>query len=118
MGGDEMSTAVDTTRVTGRRPLRFNGLADIRADVEALAQAKQLRNLGNWPPGQVLNHLAVVMNKSVDGFTARPPRIVRFFLRLLLKRRILAKSMSPGFRLPIKAQAELVPPPISFEEGL
>ena len=109
---------IDTSRVAGRRPLKFNSFADILADVDMLANAKQIRNLGNWPPGQVLNHLATVFNKSIDGFRERPPGVVRFFLRLLLKNRFLTKPMSPGFRLRGKMEGELVPPAVSLEEGL
>lgn len=113
-----MSTAIDTTRVAERRVLHFNSLADILADVERLAQAREVRNLGNWSPGQVINHLAVVMNKSIDGFEQKAPKIVRFFIRLFMKRRFLTKTMAPGFKLPRRAQAELVLPPVTLEEGV
>ena len=109
---------IDTASVAGRRTLKFNRLADISVDVEMLAAAKQLRHVGNWPPGQVLNHLAVVMNKSIDGFQARPPGVVRFFLRLLLKKRFLTKPMSPGFRLGRRMEEELVLAAVSLGEGL
>src|SRR5262245_26306085 len=113
-----MVSAIDTTKVTERRPLHFNGLDDIAADVERLAKNKDIRTLGNWSAGQVLQHLATVMNKSIDGFTARPPAVVRWVARLLFKGRFLTKPMSAGFKLPAKAQAELGPSPTSWEEGL
>jgi hypothetical protein len=113
-----VATAIDTARVTGRRHLHFSSLDDILADTELLARCPELRTLGNWSAGQVFTHLAVVMNKSIDGFTARPPATVRFLLRLLLKRRFLTRPMAPGFKLPARAQAEIGPPPVGAGEAL
>ena len=45
------------------------------------------------------------------------PGVVRFFLRLLIKRRMLTKPMTPGFQLPRRA-AHMLPPPASLDEGL
>jgi hypothetical protein len=112
-----MSTAVDTTKVGNRRTLHFDNLEDIRAEVERLAGSKDVRALGNWSSGQVFKHLAITMNNSIDGAPPSLPAIVRFFLRLLIKRRMLTKPMSPGFQLPKRA-AHMLPPATSFEEGL
>jgi Protein of unknown function (DUF1569) len=113
-----MPAQIDTTRVAGRRTLRFNSLAEILADVETLARAQDVRAIGNWSPGQVVDHLATVMNKSIDGFTARPPGVVRFFLRLIFKKRLLARTMAPGFRLGRRMEEELVLPAVSLEVGV
>jgi hypothetical protein len=113
-----MATIIDTTKVTGRRQLHFDSLDDIRADVECLAKCKDMRTLGNWSGGQVLQHLAIVMNRSIDGFVARPPLVVRVILRWLFKRRFLTKPMSAGFKLPANAMVELVAPATtSLDEG-
>ena len=114
-----MVDVIDTAKVTQRRQLHFDSLDDILADVERLAQCRHLRTLGNWSAGQVLQHLAIVMNKSIDGFANRPPAVIRFILRLIFRRRFLTKTMSAGFKLPAKAHAELVPPAATtLEEGL
>jgi Protein of unknown function (DUF1569) len=113
-----MASAIDTSKVAERRQLHFNSLDDLRADVERLAKSKEVRALGNWSPGQVLEHLAIVMDKSIDGFGHRPPALVRFLVRLLFKRRFLTKPMAPGFKLPAAAAAELVPPATPLEAGL
>lgn len=113
-----MTPPIDTSKVTGRRQLHFDSLNDIGADVERLAKSREIRVLGNWSAGQVLDHLAIVMNKSIDGFTNRPPALIRFVVRLLFKKRFLTKTMPPGFQLSPKMQTELVPPSISLEEGL
>ena len=111
------ATLVDTTKVTGRRPLHFNTLADIAADVEQLTKAREIRTLGNWSAGQVVQHVATTMNKSIDGFNFRVPWPIRLVLPLLLKRRFLTQTMSPGFKLSGKAEAEMVSPPISLEDA-
>jgi hypothetical protein len=113
-----LGAMINTTQVAGRRQLHFNSLEDIHADVEALARAKEIRPLGNWSPGQVINHLTIVLNKSIDGFDNRPPAVVRFVLRLVFKRRFLTKSMSPGFKLPGGAQVELWGPEIGLAEAV
>lgn len=112
------ATAVNTARVAGRRTLTFNTLDDILADVEMLGRAQHIQHLGNWPPGQVMNHLAATMNKSIDGYPERPPRIIRFFLQLFLKKRFLTTAMSPGFKLPRRMEADMVPASVSLPEGV
>src|SRR5437870_3362776 len=113
-----MSDVVNTSKVTERRQLHFNCLDDILTDVERLAVSKDIRTLGNWSAGQLLQHLAIVMNKSIDGFVARPPAAVRWVLRLLFKHRFLTRPMSAGFKLPANAQAEIGPPPTNLDDGI
>jgi hypothetical protein len=113
-----MVDTIDTGKVTGRRQLQFTSLDDIQADVNRLADAKQIRTLGNWSADQVLKHLATVMNYSIDGFRHRAAGPVRFFIRLFFKRRILTRGMSAGFKLPAAARAHLVPPATDLADGL
>lgn len=108
--------AIDTTKVTDRRQLRFSTIEDILADVERLNQGK-VKSLGNWSGGQILKHLATVMNGSIDGMPFRAPWLVRVLCRMI-KRRVLTKGMSPGFRLSGKAAEAIVPPETGWEEGL
>jgi hypothetical protein len=109
--------AVDTCKVEGRRQLQFQTIADILADVERLNQGK-VKPLGNWSGGQILKHLAIVMNGSIDGAPMRTPWYWRLMGRLM-KSRILNKGMSPGFQLKGRAADALVPPDtITWEEGL
>jgi hypothetical protein len=117
-----MSMVINTTKVTGRRTLRFESLDAIGADIEALASAKEVKALGNWTPGQVLKHLAVVMNCAIDGMPTRPPWHVRVFLfvvRPVFVPRILNKGMDAGFQLPADLAAHIVPPAsTTWEDGL
>lgn len=114
-----METLIDTTKVQQRRPLRFTSLDDIRADLDRLAQAGEIRTLGNWSAGQIFQHLAVGFNCSIDGLRFHLPAPVRFLFRLFLKSAFLNKPMRAGFRLPAKSATQLVPPPTTGqEEGL
>ena len=63
-----MSAAIETAKVKERRQLRFDSLDDIAAEVERLAACRSIRAVGNWSSGQVLQHLALTMNNSIDGF--------------------------------------------------
>jgi len=111
-------TLVDTSKVTGRRELHFSSLGDIRADVEKLAGAREITKLGNWSPGQIFQHLGLVMNKSIDGFQGQMPWIFRSLFGFIMKNKILNKPMGAGFKLPAWAARELVPGETSLEQGL
>jgi Protein of unknown function (DUF1569) len=112
-----MTSPIQAAKVTGRRQLRFHSLEDILADVEKLAGARSVRALGAWSHGQVLQHLAIIMTQSIDGYHATAPWLVRFIGRNFLRRRYLTKPMPAGFKLPRQA-ADLLPPPTSPEDGL
>ena len=108
--------AIDTTKVQNRRQLHFDKIEDIQTDVENLNRGK-IKTLGNWSSGQILKHLSIVMNGSIDG----APTTFAWPLRVLgrmLKKRVLTKGMSPGFQLKRKAADALVPPATSWPEGL
>lgn len=107
--------SVDTKNVSGRRPLRFNSLDDIEADLNSL-EGKPLKVLGNWSVGQILAHLSVPMNGAIDGMGFRPAWYFRIMGRFM-KNHFLNGTMPPGFKLPRNAEAELVPGATSTEEG-
>jgi hypothetical protein len=113
-----MAVAIDTGKVTERRKLHFDSLDDILAEVDRLGRSREIRTLGNLTAGQIVKHLATVMNRSIDGFSTGLPSVVRTMLRLFLKRKILIQPMSPGFKLPAKAQADLIPGPTSLDQAL
>jgi hypothetical protein len=107
---------INTSKVPNRRQLHFNCIADILADVDRLNQSK-VKPLGNWSGGQILTHLAVAMNGSIDGAPFRCSWPIRVIGRLM-KRRVLTKGMTPGFQLKGQMANTLVPPPASWDEGL
>ena len=108
--------AIDTSKVANRRNLRFDTIEEILADVEGLNRGK-FKTVGNWSGGQILRHLTIVMNGSIDGSPMRLGWPLRVIGRLV-KKRTLAKGMKPGLKLPAVAAKALVPPPISWEEAL
>ena len=111
-------TRIKTHLVADRRPLRFLKLADIQTDVDHLALCREVRNLGNWSSGQVLKHVALTMDRSIDGFDYHLPAPVKFALRLFLKRRFLTRPIPAGYQLPRRAAADIGPPATTFHEGL
>jgi Protein of unknown function (DUF1569) len=109
--------SVDTKKVENRRKLHFDTIEDIVEDVENLNQRK-VRALGNWSGGQILKHLSIVMNGSIDGAGGASFSWPLRMLGRLMKGRILNKGMSPGYQLKGSAANALVPPAVSWEEGL
>lgn len=113
-----MSTAIDTAKIENRRQLHFNNLDEMLADAEQLAKGR-IRTLGNWTPGQIFMHLAMTMDKSIDGFDHSAPWYVRLLAPLIFKRLILKKGMSAGFQLKGKAAEEMIPPgATTLDDGL
>jgi hypothetical protein len=113
-----MTTTINTAKVLGRRQLHFNDLDAILADVEQLAKRREIRALGNMSAGQILEHLATVMKKSIDGYQNGLPAPVQWIFRVLFKKKFLHHPMSAGFKLPKGAQAELVPGLCDLDRGL
>lgn len=109
---------VKTTKVQGRRDVRYSNLEDLLADAESLAAGKP-ELLGNWNLGQILGHIACAMNASIDGFPGRMPFLLKLIAGLFMRKMILKGPLRPGFKLPETAEAKLVPPSeTTAEEGL
>lgn len=111
-----MST-INTKSVPGRRALRFQSLDDVAADAEQLVFSPGTMMLGNWSLGHLLMHLAKAINSSIDGISVRAPWYVRLAAPLI-KRRILATGMRPGFKLPKKVEPDFFPAAESSQEAL
>jgi hypothetical protein len=111
------TSRIDAKKVKGRRELHFTKLAEIQAEAEHLATAP-VRQLGNWPLGYALAHLAGSMKMSLDGVDFKAPFYIRL-LAPLFKKRLLRGPMKPGFQLPEQAAEVLMPrSAVSTEEGL
>ena len=96
---------VNTKKVKDRREIRFESLAELRADVERLRGAAadgSIQPLGNWSLGQASQHLARFMVCSIEGFDKAPffLRPLGMVLQLLQGKRILNKPPPPGFPIP------------------
>lgn len=107
---------VDTTKVQGRRTLKFNSLDDIIADVEKLNQGNR-RTIGNWSEGQILTHVTIIMDWCIDGAPVKAPWIARV-MGFFIKGWFLRRPMPAGFKLPEDAAKHLVPPETSWDDAL
>jgi hypothetical protein len=105
----------DTKRVAGRRKLQFANFEELLADVHDLARV-ETRQLGNWSLGQVCVHLAKGIDTAIDGAPFSPPWVMRL-VGPLFKSRVLARGMTPGFRLPRRAEP-LLPAETSTAAGI
>jgi hypothetical protein len=114
---------VDTAKVTDRRPLRFNSIADIRRDLTALEaghRAGTLRTTGNWTAGQNLAHLAAFISYAYDGYPPelrQTPLWIRLILRVM-KKRFLYKTLPVGVKIPGIKAGTTGQDDVPFEEGL
>lgn len=109
---------VDTKTATGRRTVTYSSYDDIIADAERLA-AGSVKTVGNWTYGQILNHLAISFNSSIDGIPFTAPIALRFVARWFLKSRFLNKPLPSGYQVPDKAKDHFVPEDsAAVEEGL
>ena len=115
-----MTAQIDTGKVTERRKLRFQSLAELSAEVDRIAQADaagRLRTTGNWSPGQVLGHLAAWINYGWDGYPfPTPPWFVRFFLKFMRKK-YLRDGMPGGVKIPNAEHGTYGTEKLSTDEG-
>lgn len=109
--------SVDTKTVQGRRELRFTSFDDVIADAEKLVSSPNTKLLGNWPLSQLLTHLALAINKSIDGISFKVPWYTRLF-GFFIKGHILSHGMPPGFKLPKENEPGAFPVASSPEEAL
>lgn len=100
-----------------RRNLRFRNFDEVLAEAERLHLAG-CRPLGNWSLGQTLGHLGRAMHGSIDGPPFNIPWYLKIIGRIFFRYWMLHVRFPAGFRLPRRAEEKLVPPPISFEDGL
>lgn len=97
-----------STTVPQRRPVKYTSYQELEAEAERAVQ-QNATTTGNWSLGQILEHLAIANEKSIDGFGFVVPMPVQLVARLFIKNRVLKNGMKPGFRLPVQGQKALVP---------
>lgn len=100
---------IDTTKVEGRRTVRYETYDDLLADAERLAGV-EVRTLGNWSYGQILDHLARSIHAMIDGPGFRMPMPMRFVMRLLMMKKMVHQELPPGFKFPVKVADRFCPP--------
>ncbi|HZW09874.1 MAG TPA: DUF1569 domain-containing protein [Phycisphaerales bacterium] len=116
-----MATAlVNTKTAKDRRELRYGSIADLRRDIDRLAEADRagtLRRCGNWTLGQALGHLSAWLDFAYEGFPVRPPRVVGWILRLR-RGKYLREGLPAGVRIPGIEGGTLGTEPRTLDEGL
>ncbi len=101
-----------------RRTLSFHSMDDLLTDAKALA-ASGAQASGGWTTGQVIWHVAAVIESSVEGFTFTVPLPMRILGRLI-RNRSLKKGIPAGvIKIPRQAQAAFLPPPdVKFDDAV
>lgn len=112
---------VDTTTST-RRSLRFTSPVEVLADLDALESAHRagrLRATGNWDAGANFRHLAVPIQRSMDGFEASSVPLWRRIVGRLVLRPVVLRvaAFKPGIRLDRRTE-EFLWQATTFDDGL
>jgi hypothetical protein len=100
---------VDVKTVTDRRRVRYDSMQDVVTDAERLATGP-VRSLGNRTFEQILRHLAIAINYSIDA--PKSAFSVPWYFRLMARwyrKRIFAGGLRPGFQVPGDADQKLWP---------
>ena len=107
---------VNTAKVEGRRKLNYGSYEELLADAQRMS-AGAVKTLGNWSPGQIFKHLAIIYNGSIDGLPVRFPWHFRMLVKLF-KNKLLSMDMPPGYQMRPGNAKITQPGPTSAEEGL
>ena len=73
------------TKKCPRRKIEYGSLDELVADAERLVAA-DAPTTGNWSKGMIMEHVAHLMDMTLDGFGFTPPWILRFVGKWFLKR--------------------------------
>ena len=109
---------INTARVTDRRELHFDSLAEIMADVEYLDSGDPPRAIGNWTPAQIVQHVTKFMSYSMDGFPVPKLGLPMRVLGRLMRKSALTKPMRPGYMFPKNFKFLAPDPHVSWEEAV
>ncbi len=105
------------TKTAPRRKITYATFDDVVADAERLVAAGA-GTTGNWSVGQILEHIATVIDKELDGFANRPPLPVRLVGRWILKKKFLRDGMPAGFQLKGGIAKEILPDETDTQQAL
>jgi len=112
-------TSTRSDAPAARRRLEFHCFNCLRGELDRLEAAGEanIRAVGRWTPGQVVQHLAEVVTRSIDGFEFEGPRLVRM-LRPVLRLTMMGRPMPSGVKLKGAMTAMVPPPSIRFDNAL
>jgi hypothetical protein len=102
---------------SGRRRLRFNSHDEVLADIRALA-ARPTRHLGRWTLPVICQHLALTVNKCLDGDVAIPVPLRTRIVARIFRNRVLHTRLPGGFKLPQDAEAAMFYEPESVAAAI
>jgi len=106
-----------STQTAPRRTISYATLQEIADDAVRL-HAAGAPTTGNWSQGQIYDHLARLMDGSLDGFDFTVAWPLRVIAKFFFKPRIFSKGMPAGFQLKGKAGKALLPDPEAEQAGL
>jgi hypothetical protein len=109
---------VKTSAVRDRRELHFSSMPDIQTDVEYLDSGDPPRTSGNWTAGQVVEHVAKMIQLSIDGFPRVKLALPLRILGRLLRGRILRDPLRSGLKFPQRFDFLAPTPGITWEEAV
>lgn len=100
------------TRKAERREVHLNSLEDLQAEIRRIEQAAtagMVRTTGNWTLAQIVDHCAIGLEYSLDGFPFKAPWLLRVF-GPMMKGYMLKNGIGSGIKLDGKSARYLVPP--------
>lgn len=106
-----------TTQTADRRKLSYATLQEIIDDATRLTAA-DAPVTGNWSKGQIFDHLARLMDYSLDGFSFKLPWFFRILGKHYFKSRIMKNGMLSGIKLKGDSGKALLPDAVDDQAGL
>ena len=100
--------SVKTGSVKERRTVRYESLDELLAEAEALT-GTNFKLSGNWTLGQILKHIALVLEASIDGGLAPVPVPIKIVAKLLMRNKFLNGSIPAGFKIPSSGRDKFEP---------
>ncbi len=112
---------IKTSKVSGRRTLRFGNIDDAISEAERIARADadgRIRSLGNWTPGQVFGHIASWIDYGYEGYPlGKPPWLIGVILRWRVKK-YLRDGLPSGVKMPAVSAGTYGTDEMTTEAGL
>ena len=84
---------------TVARTLHFDSLHEVLSEAKRIIASENPVVIATWTPAQNIQHVALVLQASIEGFPGAPPLPIRL-IGPLFKQRFLKRSFSPGIKLP------------------
>jgi hypothetical protein len=117
---DRWLTMINTRKAI-RRPLRFESVDDLLAELDRIETANlagTIRATGNWTVGQILAHLAAWVEYGWDGYPIKaPPLAIRWVLKWMLPG-MLRDGMKVGVKIPGVAAGTTAADPMETSEAI